>query len=77
MAMPANSPDLNPIENLWSIIKRRVYVNGRQFKTKNELWEAIFDVWKNITPQEIKNLIVSVDKRLFTVTKRGEKHLYM
>ena len=30
---PANSPDQNPLENLWGIMARRVYANGsRQFQ---------------------------------------------
>ncbi|KAI4905591.1 hypothetical protein NFI96_000349 [Prochilodus magdalenae] len=32
---PGNSPDLNPIENLWSIIKRRV---DRSHVTRRERW---------------------------------------
>ena len=75
MTWPANSPDLNPIENLWAILKRRIYANGRQFHTKNELWQAITDVSKNITDSEVENLIQSVDKRLFKVIRRQGKYI--
>ena len=67
MTWPANSPDLNPIENVWSILKRRIYVNGRQFKSKNELWKAIEESARSITPKEISDLVGSVDRRLFSV----------
>lgn len=30
---PSLSPDLNPIENLWGLLARKVYADGRQFKT--------------------------------------------
>ena len=77
MTWPSNSPDLNPIENLWAILKRRVYANGRQFDSKNELWDALQEVSKSITTEEIKNLVKSVDKRLFTVIKRNGNHINM
>ena len=38
MVRPSN---LNPIENLWSIIKHQVYGDGRQYSSKNYSWIAI------------------------------------
>ena len=36
---PAKSPDLNIIENVWSLIARAVYDNARQFDTVEDLKE--------------------------------------
>ena len=41
MEWPQFSPDLNPIENLWSIFKRKIYTAGRQYHTTDDLWDAI------------------------------------
>ena len=49
MQWPANSPDLNPIENLWAIIKREVYKNGKQYQTNDDLWRSIEMVSKDIS----------------------------
>ena len=76
MEWPPNSPDLNPIENLWAIIKRRVYSNGRQFTKLNELWNAIKDVSGSITPTEISNLTNSVDQRLVTILRKNGGHVH-
>lgn len=43
MNWPGNSPDMNPIENLWSIVKRRI--STRFPTTKNALIEALIEVW--------------------------------
>ena len=59
---PANSPDLNVIENLWSIIKRKV--EELQPKSTNELIDAIFTVWESIPMDMIRNLIDSMEDRL-------------
>ncbi|KUF99275.1 4-aminobutyrate aminotransferase [Phytophthora nicotianae] len=42
---PSKSPDLNPIENLWSIISRKVYGNGKQFDSVAQLKAALFEAW--------------------------------
>lgn len=71
MDWPPNSPDLNPIENLWAIIKRKVYHDGKQYNSLEELWTAIESACQQITTSAIKNLINSVDKRLVKVLETG------
>ena len=61
MDWPPQSPDLNLIENLWSIIKRKVYENGHQFSSKKNPWERIKEVSSLISPKEVQNLTSSVD----------------
>lgn len=51
------SLDLNPVENLWIIIKRHVYKGIKQFLSKNELWEIISTVCEAFTLEEIMNLM--------------------
>uniref|UniRef100_A0A8C1X9R8 Nucleoside diphosphate-linked moiety X motif 6 n=1 Tax=Cyprinus carpio TaxID=7962 RepID=A0A8C1X9R8_CYPCA len=45
---PANSPDLNPIENLWDIVKRKL--RDARPNTLDELKAAIEASWASITP---------------------------
>ena len=59
---PPYSPDLNPIENLWSIIKRQVDVKG--CTTREVLIERITEVWFSLKDEEIEELIDSFPRRL-------------
>ena len=43
MDWPGNSPDLNPIENLWSICKARL--QKMDCTTKTKMIEAVIQVW--------------------------------
>ena len=67
MVWPLFSPDWNPIENMWSIHKRKVYASGRQFPTKTESWSAISTTTNNIFLEEIRKLTDSMNKRLISV----------
>jgi transposase len=70
---PARSPDLNPMENMWAIIVRRVYANNRQYGTVNELKDAILEAWTGISDEIIQNLIRSMPTRIFGVIRRNGK----
>ena len=59
---PSVSPDLNPIENLWSMLKSRV--EKRIPKTKEELKRSIEEGWSMIDLTTLKNLATSMANRL-------------
>ena len=67
---PANSPDLNPIENLWGILTRAVFANGRQFRTKDELKAEVLKQWDLISAETIIKLTKSMPNRIIDVISR-------
>ena len=46
MSWPGNSPDLNPIENAWNLMKNKVFKQGRNMSV-GQLKETIASVWNN------------------------------
>jgi len=66
---PAQSPDLNPIEHLWSEVKRKLNKFERPPKGMLELWERIEATWNEIIPQICQNLIDSMPRRIIDVIK--------
>lgn len=66
---PPQSPDLNPIENLWSDIKRRL--NGFESPPKgvNELWERVTEVWNLVNAETCRKLFMSMPNRMEEVIK--------
>ena len=65
---PSQSPDLNPIENLWAELKRPV----DKYKLKNvKALERIFqEEWSKIPPNVFLNLVKKFWKRLHVVIQR-------
>jgi transposase len=61
---PAQSPDLNPIETLWAVLKGRLNEYERAPKGMIELWERIEEVWNQIKPETCLKLIKSMPKRI-------------
>jgi hypothetical protein len=66
---PSRSPDLNPIENIWGYLVRRVYASGKQYQSVTELEAAVQGAWDSITVAELHKLVNSMPKRLVGVLK--------
>ncbi|GBM39529.1 hypothetical protein AVEN_270712-1 [Araneus ventricosus] len=64
---PANSPDLNPIENLWDHLDRVVRAMDTQPHNLAQLATALESAWLNIPVNTFRNLIDSLPARLAEV----------
>jgi len=67
---PGNSLDLNPIENLWSIVKTKLL-------RKDSIIEAIIDIWfrDEKIAQDCRKLEESMPKRVELLTKNKSGHI--
>jgi transposase InsO family protein len=73
---PAHSPDLNPIEHIWKLLKsniRKMFPHLEHLKSgkvdKEELERCIKAAWDAITLDEINNLIDSLPRRIEAVIR--------
>jgi len=65
---PANSPDLNPIETIWDIIKDYIQEKYPEYhRSYKRLREAVQEAWESITPATITELIRSMGDRCIEV----------
>ena len=67
LSWPAQSPDLNPIENLWNVIKRKM--DGHKPSNKAELLEFLRQEWHKVTQNQCERLVESMPRRMKAVIK--------
>ena len=66
--LPAYSPDLNPIENVWSWIKRKL--RKKVFDSMDSLKEELENLWNMV---DHKKYISNYSRRLELVVKKKGK----
>ncbi|KAK4513350.1 uncharacterized protein ATC70_005344 [Mucor velutinosus] len=69
MDWPPQSPDLNPIEHVWHLLKLRLNKYPTRPSTKEELERRINIQWYKITKKECQKYIDSMPARIKAVTK--------
>ena len=61
---PAQSPDLNPIENVWQELKRMVQRNSNKLTNLMELDNQVLQAWRNVPPEFCRRLVDSMPHRI-------------
>ena len=77
MEFPPNSPDLNPIENLWAILKAELYrqypdtmyLQGSGKAVREEFRNRVNKIWWSIGEEVLNRLIDSMSRRIQAVLK--------
>jgi transposase len=69
---PPYSPDLNPIENIWAVLKAKAAV--KEPRTHEELKKALEDAWAELTPTRFRAFADSMQRRMQLVVESGGEH---
>ncbi|GFU25518.1 transposable element Tcb2 transposase [Trichonephila clavipes] len=77
MELPACSPDLNSIEHVWDMLRRRIAARPRPPATVRDLEIALLEEWNSIPQRLIDNLIATMANRCAAVLAvRGDHTPY-
>lgn len=69
LSHPPQSPDLNPSEAVWNILKQRA--RHRQWKTIDELKQVLYEEWEAISIDEIRKCIAEMPERCKMLIETG------
>ena len=72
---PSNSPDLNPIETLWDMMKDYIQEKHPDIHTKYaQLRTTVWEAWSSISEEDIRDLIRTMPARCQAVIEAEGWH---
>ncbi|GFT25928.1 transposable element Tcb1 transposase [Trichonephila clavipes] len=64
---PARSPDLSPIEYIWSMVAQRLTHITPPVATPDQLWQRVEAAWSAVPKEHIQSLFESMPRRVAAV----------
>jgi transposase len=69
MPWPIQSSDLNPIENVWRLMKLGILKRRHRIRSIREMERVLLKEWDRITPADYRRCITSMPKRIDLIYK--------
>jgi transposase len=63
LVWPSQSPDLNPIENLWAQVKDQLKARSIKPTSLDELFDQILEEWNRVPQAYIESVVKSMPER--------------
>ena len=74
---PPGLPDLNPIENIWAIVKHNVYKRFPKATNAQTLFQHVQEAWDDVPMEVVRNVIDSMEaRRLSVIAAKGKQTRY-
>lgn len=68
---PSRSPDLNPMENVWGLLVKKLQSQNHRLQSAEELLQVLQNAWETIEDDYCFNLCHSMPRRLAEVINRN------
>ncbi|GFV31398.1 transposable element Tcb1 transposase [Trichonephila clavipes] len=72
---PARSPDISPMENMWSMVAQRLIQFTPPAATPDQLWQRVEAAWSAVPPKHIQSLFESMPRRVAAVISNNGGYL--